>query len=91
MQISETYSASRAYRLFHWSYCQNTVAGIRTQDIGMRMLYDLFQSVRDGVLFLLPGHAEVGDLDDVAVADQAVPGGQVPVNAVLHFKVLHSG
>ena len=51
----------------------------------------LFEAVRDRVLFLLPRHAKVRDLDDVSLADEAVAGGEVAVDAVLGLEVLHAG
>ena len=38
-----------------------------------------------------PTHAEVGDLDGVQVADEAVAGGQVAMNHVQRLEVLHAG
>ena len=38
----------------------------------------------------ITGHTEVPDLDDVFVAHETVPGGQVPVDEVLGGEVLHT-
>lgn len=39
----------------------------------------------------VPGHAEISDLDQQVFPDQAVPGGQVPVDKVLGGQVDHAG
>ena len=57
----------------------------RIEGIDGKCFVYLLQSVGDYVLLLLPGHPEVRDLDDVALADEAVPGGEVAVDAVLRL------
>lgn len=51
----------------------------------------LLHAAGDDVLLLLARHAEVGYLDGVVVCHEAVPGGEVAVDAVLGLEVAHAG
>lgn len=46
---------------------------------------------RDGAYLDKPGETEVGDLDDVAVSHEHVPGRQISVDVVLGLEVCHTG
>jgi len=51
----------------------------------------LFQSIRHCVFFLLSRHPEIWYFDDVVLADEAIPGGKISMDAILLLQVLHSG